>query len=329
MTGIHTYLSRNHEGNLYNEHVLLIQAISAMLWKQHNGDIKLYTTSRDLDFFKKIGMDMFYDEIDTDTLDKEKQIDWKDFYPAAKIKVLSTIKEFPVAFIDTDFMVKEKLELPDEYDIAYVHREGKYWKNYPPLKFLGKRKGYMFPSFIDETDAKPISTCFFVMNNSELAEEYTLLGLDYMRRNSEKCREVEWADEELRNFWKSLFVEQKLLGTLVDKGNYREHRFFDYDYYGDTITWSIDGKTHLSQSEIKNVKFPFFHLWGEKSLYYLPEFQKLRISSFYKIAQNFRSVKHPDVQEFFYRVLEYTASRMLKENSTDIYNLPEYIKLLK
>lgn len=328
LVGIHVHVNKHPGSRNYSEHVLMLQILSAVLWKNHNGPIHLYTTEEDLKFFREMGMDIFYDHIDTEVL-KDDSIPWNHFYPAAKMKVLSTLKEFPVAFIDTDFLYKQSLDVdPSSYDIIYVHKEGRFWRNYPSLDYLGIRPGYEFPQIPELETCKPINVGFFVINSEKLAKEYTELALDYMRGNDVECKFVDWATEGLRIFWKSLFVEQRLLSAIVDHGNYTQHQLFPFDYYGDTLTWKREDQI-LSQMTI-NTQYspPFYHLWGEKSLYSYDWGQPMRIFNFYSIAEHFRHANLEYVQNAFFSILHYAAEKTSNEEGTDVYKLKKYIKIL-
>ena len=330
LTGIHVHVNRLPGEKSYSEHVLMIQLLSAVLWRQNNGPIHLYTTKEDAKFFEEIGLLTFYDKVDTETLE-DPEIDWRHFYPAAKMKVLSTVKEFPVAFVDTDFMFKTRV--PDEYkdyDIAFVHREGRFWRNYPPLDFMGIREGYKFPDIPELETTHPINVGFLIVNNADLAKGYTDLALDYMRSNSQLCKEVEWASEGLRIFWKSLFVEQRLLGAYVDHKKWKALQLFPYDYYGDTLTWKpIHEDDRLTQAQLNLLdSVSFFHLWGEKASYSEDVGQRNRILNFYSLIEQFRKIEVPAVQYFFDSIIAYTAEKTMNEEGRDVYMLSEYLKTI-
>lgn len=328
LTGIHVHVNKTPGQESYSEHVLMIQFLSAVLWKQNNGSIHLYTTLEDAKFFEKLGLTKFYDKVDTEAV-KDSEIDWSQFYHAAKMKVLSTLTDFPVAFVDTDFMCKMKVpENYRDFDILYAHREGRFWRNYPPLHFLGTREGYQFPQIPELDTTKPINVGFFIMNNPQLAKEYTELALDYMRGNTAPCKEVKWAKEGLRNFWKSLFVEQRLLGAVVDRGNYKTQQFYPFDYYGDTLTWGNESEK-ISQGQI-NLEYPppFYHLWGEKASYAEALGQKARILNFYALINQFRNIDILEVQDFFESLLVYTAEKTSREEGRDVYKLSNFIKMI-
>lgn len=283
LTGIHVFKGVDEKS--YSEHILLIQLISAMAWKK-NGPIHLYTTKKDYRFFRAMGIHKIYDHIDTEVLEQEDEIYWPHFGAASKMKVLNSIQEFPVAFIDNDLIYPELLdESILDYDITFLHDEGRFWRNYPKLELLGTREGYQFPNIPELQTCNPINVGFFVMNNKELKERYCELAIDYMNNNEGLSSRVKWADKDLRKFWKPLFVEQRLLSAVVDNGNYTKNQLFPYQYYGDTCNWEskITGERITSKELFKKENFKWFHLWGEKVAYKKPEFQSLKIIMFYNL----------------------------------------------
>lgn len=282
LTGIHVFKSVS--ASSYSEHVLMIQTISALEWKKHNGPIHLYTTKKDLKFFEALGMDQLYDNINTDVLEQKDDIYWPHFGAASKMKVLNSIEEFPVAFIDNDLIYREKIEIKDE-SIIYLHDEGRFHKNYPPLDFLSKRDGYEFPQMESLETCHPINVGLFVINDVKLRDEYCALAMDFMTKNSKKPAPVKWAPEGLRIFWKPLFVEQRLLSAVVDNGKYKKRQLFPYTYMGDTLRWRSweTGEEYTHGELAQRETLTWFHLWGEKVEYARPEGQSLKIKVFYNL----------------------------------------------
>lgn len=285
LTGIHVFKSVSESS--YNEHVLMIQSISAIEWKKNNGPMHLYTTKKDLKFFTALGMDKLYSHIDTEVLEEQDDIHWPHFGPASKMKVLNSIQEFPVAFIDNDLIYRDKIVVNDE-SIIYLHDEGKFWKNYPPVELLSKRPGYEFPKDLPQLNScQPINVGLFIINDRKLKEEYCELAMDFMKGNKDMPTKVKWAPEGLRKFWKPLFVEQRLLSAVVDRGGYKKRQIFPYTYMGDTLRWRSweDGKEY-TQIELSTIEqITWFHLWGEKVFYATPGGTSLRIKSFYNLLQ--------------------------------------------
>lgn len=317
LTGIHVFKSVS--ASSYYEHVLMIQTISALEWKKHNGPIHLYTTKKDLQFFTALGMDKLYDEINTDVLEEKDEIYWPHFGAATKMKVLNSLKAemFPVAFIDNDLIYRQKIQVNDE-SIIYLHDEGRFWKNYPPLELLSKRYGYEFPKDLPQLDScQPINVGLFVINDVALRDEYCALAMDFMRGNSDMPTKVKWAPEGLRKFWKPLFVEQRLLSAVVDRGQYKKRQLFEYTYMGDTLRWRSwkDGQEY-TQDELKDIEnITWFHLWGEKVIYETPGGTSLKIKVFYNLlkALNEYGPLAWNVRENLIDFLRYRASS-LKQN---------------
>ena len=288
ITGIHTFKSVSADS--YSEHVLMIQCISAMEWKKHNGPIHLYTSEKDRLFLEALGITKLYDYVNTSVLDESDEIYWPHFGAAVKIKVLNSIQEFPVAFIDNDLVYRDKISIEDQ-SIVYLHDESLFWKNYPPLSFLNPREDYRFPEFKSLETANPINVGLFVINAKNLKEEYCKLALDFMHKNSNMPKLVKWAPESLIKFWKPLFAEQRLLGAVIENGSYKTKQLFPYTYIGDTLKWKCKEteKEYDTIELLKIEKVKWFHLWGEKSNYSKPGGEYLKIKKFYEILQALRS----------------------------------------
>ena len=286
ITGIHTFKSVSAES--YSEHVLMIQCMSAIEWKKNNGPIHLYTSERDRIFLEALGITGLYDHVNTSVLDEPDEIYWPHFGAACKMKVLNSIQEFPVAFIDNDLIYRDKISVEDE-SIIYLHDESLFWKNYPPLNFLNPRSDYQFPDLKSLDTANPINVGLFVINDKNLKEEYCKLALDFMSNNDNIPKSVNWAPENLITFWKPLFVEQRLLAAVVENGAYKSKQLFPYAYSGDTLKWKCKttGKEYLSEELSKICSINWFHLWGEKSSYSKPEGKYLKIKKFYEILSAF------------------------------------------
>ena len=303
INGIHVFKGVSEKS--YSEHILLIQTLSAIEWKK-NGPIHLYTTKKDLIFFKKMGMDALYDSINTDVLEEPDNIYWPHFGAATKMKVLDSIQEFPVAFIDNDLIYKDKLdESILNYDITYLHDEGRFWRNYPDMSLLGKRKGYQFPDIPELNTCNPINVGFFIMNSKELKERYCKLALDYMTNNKSLSKTVKWANPSLRKFWKHLFVEQRLLSAVVDNAGFTRNQLFPYTYYGDTCNWThIDGGSRMTSTTLFKIeKFTWFHLWGEKVAYKEKNFKPLKIIMFYQLLNTIFNLKNTDYSQIAWNVI--------------------------
>lgn len=327
MIGIHVHKSIKSTRERFSEHVLLIQAMSAYHWKKHNGEIHLYTTKEDLEFFTEMGMDKLYDKINTEVLENETEVFWPHFYPASKMVVMNSLQpaDFPVTFIDTDFIYRDKVEVGDE-DILFLHDEALFTMNYPPLEMLGKREDYTFPDIPELSTANPINVGFFTINNFTLARDYSEMAMKYMRKNFGVSTPVSWAKDGLRTFWKSLFVEQRLLGAFIANGKYKARQLFPYTYHGDTGTWK--DSVNVIKTETFNMDaHPFYHLWGEKNSYDEPSGFNNRVLTFYKLCETMKQLDDENITDIMYEIISYTAEKTHIETGEDFYRLREYIKL--
>lgn len=276
LIGIHSFVTdttqeRNH-ARKYLEHVLLTQLLSAWHWKKINGPIHLYTTPADAEFLREMKMLEIYDHVDTEVLAEKSDIPWNHFGPACKMKVAAAQKKLPFATIDNDLIFRKVLEPNDlNSDLTILHREVFLHRNYPQLDFLGKREGYEFPDFL-EKKVDPINVGFLVWTNPQLLRDYWAYAYDYMRANVGESREPEWAMKGLPRFWKSLFVEQRLLAALVERDNYQINCLFPLRYSGDLKIW-VNSKGEEKNFDVtqKSLNVDFYHMWGEKSLFYLIE----------------------------------------------------------
>ena len=319
ITGIHTFKSVS--ASSYSEHVLMIQAISAIEWKKNNGPIHLYTSEKDRVFLEALGITKLYDQVNTTVLDEPDEIYWPHFGAACKMKVLNSIQEFPVAFIDNDLIYRDKIYIEDE-SIIYLHDESLFWKNYPPLSFLNPREDYQFPDFKSLDTANPINVGFFIINDKKLKEEYCALAMDFMHKNSNMPKRVSWAPESLITFWKPLFVEQRLLGAVVENGDYKARQIFPYTYIGDTLKWKCKStQQEYNTLELANVeKVSWFHLWGEKATYSKPGGEYLKIKKFYEMANALMSYG-PNAMEIVRNIHTFLAARAEELNQPIDYKL--------
>lgn len=329
LRGIHSFVSDpkldNNQPKKYLEHVLITQMMSALFWKKINGPIHLYTTKRDAEFLKGLKMLDIYDHVDTELLDDEGDISWSEFGSAAKMKVVAAQKEFPFATIDNDLIFRTELVQNDlDADLGILHREVFLNRNYPPVNFLGKREDYNFPDFVN-VKVDPINGSFVIWTNPQLVRDYWHFAHDYMRDNLNESIEPEWAVKALPKFWKSLFVEQRLLAALVERDNYRVRSLLPVKYSGDTGTWINQKGEPVDFSQIqKETKVDFYHMWGEKSVYYVTEppiCTGSQIFTFYNLVKAMNETGDSLMQEILDEIIVFTIQKTHALNLGDMYAL--------
>jgi hypothetical protein len=335
LKGIHSFVSDptldKNQPRKYLEHVLITQMMSAWYWKKLNGPIHLYTTERDAEFLREMKMLDIYDHVDTELLSKTDDIPWDEFGPAVKMKVVSAQTEFPFATIDNDLIFRTVLENHEITDLTILHKEVFLNRNYPPVEYLGKREDYIFPEFLSKK-VDPINVGFVIWNNRQLVRDYWNFAHDYMRENRGKSLTPEWAVPTLPKFWKSLFVEQRLLSALAERDNYRVHSLLPLKYSGDTGFWlSSKGEISDFNQTQKDTGIDFYHMWGEKSTYYNmepPVCTGSQIFTFYNLIRAMNEIGDSQIQDSLDEIIVFTIQKTYALGLDDLYALRAANKFL-
>jgi len=329
LVGIHSFitdpsLSKNHPKK-YLEHVLITQALSAWFWKKINGPIHLYTTEADAEFLREIKLLDIYDYVNTELLSREEEIPWEEFGPVCKMRVVAAQQKFPFATIDNDLIFRTVLETNDlNTDLTVLHREVFVNRNYPPLEYLGKREGYEFPEFA-KMKVDPINVGFVIWTNPQLVRDYWSYALDYMKNNKGESTIFDWAVPGLPKFWKSLFVEQRLLANLVERDNYFVNSLFPLKYSGDIEIW-VDKKGEkkdFAETQTQS-KIDFYHMWGEKSLFYNftpPICSSNQIRTLYRLISAANQLKDPQLDQIIDEIIVFTIEKTFALGLEDFYQL--------
>jgi len=216
---------------------ILTTILSALMWRMKNGPIKLYTDAVALDYYKRLGITNIWDGgIDTEVLTAiPSTINQEIFWAAAKLFALKN-EEGPVAMIDTDLIIWEKIEkLVEGKRLLVLHRED-FIECYPPFETLKKREGYI-PDERWNWTIKPCNTAFAYFNDDDLKTYYTDCALDFMEGNDERPLEM---------ISQMVFAEQRILGMCADVKQVEIYSLLDDPF----------------QDDNKIVT----HLWGTKDL---------------------------------------------------------------
>jgi hypothetical protein len=329
LTGIHSFvtdpaLDRNNPKK-YLEHVLLTQILSAFFWKKINGPIHLYTTERDAEFLRELKILDLYDYVNTELLSRDEGIPWEEFGPVCKMRVAANQQKFPFATIDNDLIFRTVLEENDlNTDLTVLHREVFLHRNYPPLDYLGKREDYVFPEFASMKE-DPINVGFLIWTNPQLLRDYWAYALDYIRENRGESKSFEWANPGLPKFWKSLFVEQRLLANLVERDNYQIGTLFPLRYSGDIDVW-VNKKGEVKDFSATQIetKIDFYHMWGEKSLFYNfapPICSSNQIKTLYRLISAVNDLKDEKMNEALDEIVLFTIEKTHSLGLEDFYQL--------
>ena len=292
MLALHSYdskVTKNFSG-LYRIEAL-VMILSALKWRELNGDIKLYC---DYDFYawlKKIDFLDLYSVIDCTTLDKERDssIDISKpygFWASSKFYALDKEKT-PFVMLDLDFISFVNLDyfFKQEYDfIAYCQENlSGIFKN-PLYLVYPEKEGLSIPKdFILEDDLdwsiNPINCSLVFYKNDDLKNFYVKNAFRYMKNNKipDKNKREDFPPSDM------CFIEQRYLPMLAKNKGYRYTTFLP----GAVGTGETDRYMKKDNR--------FFHLWAAK---YKPEL----VEFLYPKLKEVLHKKYPDIYERFQKI---------------------------
>ncbi|MDL2308327.1 hypothetical protein LJC53_01950 [Bacteroidales bacterium OttesenSCG-928-C03] len=217
---------------------ILCTVLSALMWRKHNGPIKLYTDKIAYDYYDSLNLlDLWDGGIDTTVVEHiPDTINQEIFWAAAKLFALQN-EPTPVTMIDTDLIVWENIESElVAHQFAVLHREELFEHIYLPDFFLKKRKGYQFDP---EWDWKEPACCtaFAYFSNPDFKQYYLDCAIDFMTDNNEYPKEM---------VSQMVFAEQRIATMCAKKMNVPVFHFLEDPFQKDNTL--------------------FTHLWGGKDI---------------------------------------------------------------
>lgn len=245
------------------DYQLLYTILSILRWKLHNGPVKLYTDSIGLQFYKEVGIDVLYDEINVSVLNEYTSVDPAYFWTSGKIHCLHHETE-PFTFLDQDFIVRGILpENAYLSDITVGHWEiprGYYY--FTREQFNEQVSHYKLPDTYN-TNAWIPNTSFMCVNNLEVIKEYNEI---HKAMVNTKNAVPEW-------FW--LLTDQGALGQVFREEKYKidtlTDRIFlsDSDYGGqETRNMGLSEAWYFPiQYDKTKEDFEWEHVWLAKVVY--------------------------------------------------------------
>lgn len=183
---------------------ILTTILSALKWREKNGNIKMVTDSCGLLYYESRGMCGIWDEIENGLDSIPDNINERMFWAGGKIYALSKC-DAPVAVLDTDFIVWDKIAFDNLGDIGVIHDEELYSDVYPDIGHFKMKRGYIFHPDLDWR-VKPVNTAFYVMKNDKLLKEYTKAAIEFMENA-----------ENGDNLTYMVFAEQRLLAMTAKR----------------------------------------------------------------------------------------------------------------
>lgn len=216
---------------------ILTTILSALKWRENNGDIKMVTDERGAEYYKNLGIESIWNLGIDVSLDHciHKDIDPKIFWAAGKIYSLKGQKT-PCAMIDTDFIVWKPVgEILVDSEVCIIHKENISEEIYPDKEYFNMKNNYKFDHEWDWIE-KPCNTAFTYIADEEFKKYYVDSAIDFMKNTIS-------GDDRLKNM---VFAEQRLISMCAKK-----------------MGITIDELSNLD-TLFKNEQTYFTHIWGFK-----------------------------------------------------------------
>jgi hypothetical protein len=271
---------RNSENKLLlHDYEIEIQKLSALSAKKFIGNTTLYTDTNGLTYLKSIGLDSYYDNINTELLDKfnTRDFDKGYFWTSGKTYVICN-QSNPFVFLDLDFVVKE--QLPSEFfECDLVHNQ---WE-------LQRGKFYLSESKLTEINLEywwhgmlMPNTSFLIVNKLELLKEYWKLHNSLiLKYGKSKVDETIWllADQGILSF---VIRKLKLNVFTIEPNIFVEKGEYDFKNikYG-----AVPYYINMDWNNYKKINY--YHMWLDKQLVHGSE----------KIKQKFMSRTYKELLE--------------------------------
>ena len=211
------------------DYELLCLIISALSYKKNNGKIGLVADKTAIDFLSSVCS--IYDEVLM--LPDMSGIDNIAFWAAAKIFALKEIKT-PLAIIDTDFIVWDKLNILS--DVTVAHKEPINTDVYPDFDSFNLDSSYSFNKNWDK-NILPCNTAFMAFNNEDFKNYYADSAIEFMRASKNPDSTLTYM----------VFAEQRIISLCANEKNININTLMDYDKLG-------------------SPDYRFTHLWGYKQI---------------------------------------------------------------
>ena len=227
------FFAKHKDGAYFIDKFDLYNAvISALQWRKVNGKISYVTDKTGADYLQKLGIAQVWDEVLPILDERQEGINPTMFWAAGKLLALREIPA-PVAMVDTDFIVWEKLNLGDK--IVAAHREDIMDGVYPPKEYFRFKKR---PD-IDGLDwsVLPLNTAFLYLPDEDFKQYYVNRAISFMKQAAD-------CDDYLCYM---VFAEQRLLSMCAQQ-------------LGRPV------ETLLEKDELFFMQNRFTHLWGAKQV---------------------------------------------------------------
>ena len=249
---IHTNNSAPKDVKIYipKTYEFLSTMLSALSWRKHNGEIKLYTDQKVYEFYARNNLLDIWNQINISNFNSLENINHKVFWASSKFHAIKN--ETPPFFVmDTDFIVWNPIE-PNllEEKVMAIHKENIDNKIYPSKENLKLTDKQLSKVERLNWEKKPTNTAFTYFNDTEFKNKYINMVLDFIKHHDSKNND---------NLIYMVFVEQRLFSMVADSLNIN-------------IKYLLNDNTIFNQNN-------YTHLWGLKNKLKNEPFSKMHFNS--------------------------------------------------
>lgn len=231
------YKGKNSRNYFIEDFEILTTILSALKWREKNGNIRMVTDEIGAEYYKKIGIESIWNLGIDVTLDNivHEEINPNSFWAAGKIYSLK-YQEAPTVMIDTDFIVWNSVkDLLKDKKVCTIHKEDIFNDVYPKKEYFKLRNGYEFDKAWDWKE-RPSNTAFAYISDENFKNYYVDSAIEFMKNAIS-------GEDKLRNM---VFAEQRLISMCARKMGIVVEEISDLD------TLFNKGQTD------------FTHVWGFK-----------------------------------------------------------------
>lgn len=211
---------------------ILTTILSALKWREKNGKIKMITDSHGLNFYKSHGMCSLWDEIETGLDAIPDSVNPEMFWAAGKLYALKG-SSAPVAAIDTDFIVWDRIAFDNLGALSVIHKEDISDDVYPDIHHFNMKPGYIFDPDLDWRE-RPSNAAFYVIKDNKLKESYVDEALNFIENaaDGDSLTYMVFAEQRLMS------MAAKRMGIEIKEFSNLDSLFRDGERYF-THTWGM------------------------------------------------------------------------------------------
>lgn len=181
--------------------------LNGNIWKVRNPNIPLilYTDSESLSLFEKYNILDTWSDINTDILKEDIGINKSIFWSNSKLRVYKELNN-PFLFIDCDILIWD--DISDwkilDYDLVTSYKEDLSLSCYTDSNDIISEYEIDYDS---DWKNMPLNASLVYLNNKDLKDKYTNIGLDWMKKCSIENKNL--------NKYSVYFIEQRFLAELA------------------------------------------------------------------------------------------------------------------